>query len=66
MPKRLIHDPQNLSTTEVAKLLGVSTSTVVNWSNRGSIPEPRYIGNKRVWTEAQVDEIRKNLIPKEG
>jgi excisionase family DNA binding protein len=60
MPKRLLHNPDELTTFELAQYLGVSRPSIDKWARQGSIPAPaKCIGNKRLWTRAQAEEIKR-------
>ena len=47
-----------LSTAEIAKLLGVSKSTLERWLKEGKVPRPRplRVGRKvfRMWTDGDI------------
>ncbi len=64
MPKRVLRDPSNLTTYEVAGMLGINRRTLLSWLYQGKIPEPRRVGNKRVWSTEEVEELRKLIIRK--
>jgi predicted site-specific integrase-resolvase len=55
-----------LSTSEVAKLLGVSRQTLYNWLQAGRIPEPprHAMTNHMRWQPVDVQRIQR--IVKEG
>lgn len=47
---------------EVANLLGVGKSTIINWENSGHIPEPdRDAGGNRVYSAQDVINIAEHL-----
>jgi len=49
------------STQEVAKILGVTKKTLLNWLKAGKIPEPErnYENNYRVWTAEDIAAIQR-------
>ena len=55
-----------LSKKDVARKLGISSSTVNRWANCGIIPMPFSLGpNKVTWDEHEIDEVI-NLRKKEN
>lgn len=48
------------STGEAAKVIGVSRQTLQTWIAEGKIQPPKMIGNTRVWSQKQVDELKRN------
>ena len=46
-----------MKTSEVAKLLNVSTKTVLEWEKNGWIPRPSVVNNKRNYSSGDVDVI---------
>lgn len=52
-----------LKTGEVAELLGVTRQTVLNWLKRGTITEPERnpMTGYRLWTEKDVERVRRTL-----
>jgi len=46
-------------------MLGINRRTLLSWLYQGKIPEPRRVGNKRVWSTEEVEELRKLIIKKE-
>jgi DNA-binding transcriptional MerR regulator len=53
-------DSHNLTTEQVAKILGVSKRTLKTWLRIGKVPEPdrNPNNNYRIWTLSDVDAIR--------
>lgn len=47
-----------LTTADVARELGVSTTHIRYWWRTGHIPEPKKIGCSRVYTQAQAAKVR--------
>jgi excisionase family DNA binding protein len=51
------------STSEVAKLLGVSKNTLLRWLYAGKIAEPRHHTNGgqdvRIWVERDLSRVRR-------
>lgn len=58
MPKRILHNPDELTTYDLASFLGVKRCTLLGWLRRGLIPEPPRRGNKRIWTQAEAEELK--------
>jgi excisionase family DNA binding protein len=58
MPKRLLRNPDEMTTYDVAAYLGIPRHTLLAWCRRGKIAEPERIGNKRVWTREQADQLK--------
>jgi DNA-binding transcriptional MerR regulator len=56
-------DSQNITTEQVAKILGISKKTLKTWLQSGKVPEPdrNPKNNYRIWTLADVDAIRRIL-----
>jgi len=48
------------STSEAAKAIGVSRQTLQTWIAEGKIKAPDMIGNTRVWSKSQVEELKRN------
>lgn len=46
------------TTAEAAKAVGVSRQTLQTWIAEGKIKPPKLIGATRVWSQAQVDELK--------
>ena len=46
-------------TEEVAKMIGVTPTTVADWETKGFIPKATRVGlrRKRVWSQAKVELI---------
>jgi excisionase family DNA binding protein len=61
MPKRVLTDPNKLSTFDVARLLGVSRVTILNWIKQGVMPTPAMVGTKRTWTTAQIEKFKRDM-----
>jgi DNA-binding transcriptional MerR regulator len=55
---------QYLKTSEVARILGVSTQTIYNWLREGRISEPERhpLTSYRRWTTKDVDMIRNAVL----
>lgn len=43
------------TSTRVAKILGITRQTLMNWETRGLIPKPTSPGKHRLYTERQLD-----------
>jgi excisionase family DNA binding protein len=58
--KRTAH---NLTTAQVARLLGVTTKTLYRMLHDGRVPEPsRNPGNNyRIWIPQQIETIREEM-----
>ena len=58
--KRLAH---NLTTAQVARLLGVTTKTLYRMLQDGRVPEPSRNpeNNYRIWVPQQVESIRQEM-----
>ncbi len=55
------------STAEVAKMVGVSKNTILNWCNAKSLIPARDVRNWRVFSEDDIDmalELAKNITRK--
>ena len=54
---------QNLTTAQVARLLGVATKTLYRMLHEGRIPEPSRnpANNYRIWIPQQVEVIRQEM-----
>jgi transposase len=61
MPKRINRNSDEYSTFELAEYIGCSRSCLLKWLREGKIPEPPRKGNKRIWTKAQADELKKMI-----
>jgi len=61
------HDMANLSTRQVAKILGLSQSALTQYIRLGKIPAPQSITSGgttvHIWSEDEVEKVRK-LLPK--
>lgn len=53
-------DSQNITTEQVANILGVSKRTLKTWLQNGKVSEPdrNPKNNYRIWTLADVDALR--------
>ena len=53
-------DYRNITTEQVAKILGISKRTLKTWLQNGRVPEPdrNPKNNYRIWTLADVDALR--------
>jgi excisionase family DNA binding protein len=47
------------TTEEAADEVGVSRQTLQTWIAEDKIQAPRLVGTTRIWTEAQVAELRR-------
>jgi predicted DNA-binding transcriptional regulator AlpA len=45
-----------LSKQEVLRRIPITGPTLWHWSRTGRFPQPRFIGNRTVWIESEVDE----------
>ena len=61
MPKRVLRNPDELSTNDLATYLGVQAGTIYYWLREGKIPEPRRQGNKRIWSRAEAAILKKRI-----
>lgn len=57
-------EQQYLKTSEVARILGVSTQTIYNWLKEGKISEPERnpLTSYRKWTTKDVDLVRNAIL----
>jgi DNA-binding transcriptional MerR regulator len=57
---------QELTSEQVATILGVTKKTLKNWLKSGKVPEPARnpVNNYRIWTLPDVDAIRNILREK--
>ena len=55
---------QYLTTSEVARVLGVSTQTIYNWLKSGRIAEPERnpLTDYRMWSLKDVDLVRSSIL----
>ncbi len=55
---------QYLTTSEVARILGVTTQTVYNWLKAGKISEPERhpLTTYRMWTVKDVELVRSTIM----
>ena len=49
------------STGEAAAAIGVSRQTLQAWIASGKIDAPEVIGSTRVWSQGQVDELKRRF-----
>jgi len=47
------------TTAEAAKAVGVSRQTLQTWIAEGKVNPPPMIGNTRVWSKSQVEELKR-------
>jgi excisionase family DNA binding protein len=47
------------TTGEAAKAIGVSRQSLQTWIADGKVTPPKMIGNTRVWSQEQVDELKR-------
>ena len=56
-----------ISKNTVAKILGVSSSTIYCWSMNGTFPKPIVIGpNKTMWLKNEIEKFIKLKASKRG
>lgn len=57
-------EQQYLKTSEVARILGVSTQTIYNWLREGTIEEPERnpLTAYRRWTTKDVEMVRNAIL----
>ena len=48
------------TTSEVAKVVGVSRQTIQTWIADGKIKAPPLVGTTRIWSKSQVEELKRN------
>jgi len=48
------------TTAEAAEAIGVSRQTLQTWIAEGKVEAPKMVGNTRVWSKSQVDELKRN------
>ena len=55
---------QNLTTAQVARVLGIATKTLYRMLQDGRIPEPvrNPDNNYRMWIPQQIEEIRQEMF----
>jgi predicted site-specific integrase-resolvase len=62
-PRRILNDPDKLSTMQVADLLEVSRTTLHKWVVKDKLPEELKpsvdASGRRTWTQAQVNELKR-------
>jgi predicted DNA-binding transcriptional regulator AlpA len=46
-----------LSQADLAKLFGVSSATIVNWTRDGRLPPPIRIGRRPYWTARSIARL---------
>jgi excisionase family DNA binding protein len=47
------------TTGEVARAIGVSRQTLQTWMAEGKVKAPKMIGTTRIWSESQLEELRR-------
>jgi excisionase family DNA binding protein len=47
------------TTGQAAAVIGVSRQTLQTWIAEGKIDAPKMIGNTRVWSQSQVNELKR-------
>jgi excisionase family DNA binding protein len=47
------------TTGQAAAAIGVSRQTLQTWIADGKVDAPKIIGNTRVWSQSQVDELKR-------
>lgn len=50
------------TTAEAAKAAGVSRQTLQTWIADKKIEAPEMVGNTRVWSKAQVEELKRQRM----
>ena len=48
------------TTEQAAAVIGVSRQTLQTWIAEGKVNAPRVIGNTRIWSQSQVDELKRD------
>jgi excisionase family DNA binding protein len=48
------------TTGQAAAAIGVSRQTLQTWIAEGKIKAPQMLGTTRVWTQEQVDELKRH------
>jgi excisionase family DNA binding protein len=48
------------TTSDVAKAVGVSRQTIQTWIAKGKIKAPPLVGTTRIWSKAQLGELKRN------
>jgi predicted DNA-binding transcriptional regulator AlpA len=52
---------------EVARILGISVSTVFRWSNDGDLPQPVRLGpNKTMYVRSEIDAFKEKVKEARG
>jgi excisionase family DNA binding protein len=66
MPRRKNPTVQ-FTTAKVARLLGVSKQTLLNWIRSGKVPTPETMGNGKYyrWTVSELEGLRASLLEAE-
>lgn len=47
------------TTSEAAAAIGVSRQTLQTWIASGKVSAPKVVGNTRIWSESQVNKLRR-------
>jgi excisionase family DNA binding protein len=47
------------TTGQAAAAIGVSRQTLQTWIAEGKVSAPKMIGNTRVWSQSQVNELKR-------
>jgi excisionase family DNA binding protein len=47
------------TTGQAAKAIGVSRQTLQTWIADGKVDPPQLVGTTRVWSQKQVDELKR-------
>jgi excisionase family DNA binding protein len=47
------------TTGQAAAAIGVSRQTLQTWIAEGKVSAPKMIGNTRVWSQSQVNKLKK-------
>jgi putative resolvase len=59
-----MQDDTFLTVSEAAAILGVSPSTLRNWTNAGRVPAFRTPGNQRRYLRREIEAFRESLREK--
>jgi predicted site-specific integrase-resolvase len=62
MARKIMRDPDSLSTFDVADILGIARTTFRHWVLNNKIPMPSTkIGARWKWTRAEVTLLKKRI-----
>lgn len=63
MPKRILRNPDEFSTHDLARYLQTSRSNIMAWLRKGRIAEPaRDATGRRLWTRSQAEALKSWII----